>query len=116
MEGAKDKSYMFKSKYLQSLNIYNAKITYDDFDIDPNIEFEKQRLSFKEDILQIKCDEMTLIDVGWYREFRKSGSFCIRIIENYDWDNPAWKKRTKSIKKLKQLLQQALDLCFKSRN
>lgn len=104
----------FHHAYLQSLNIYKANIAYDDFDINPNLEFDKQKYSFKEDILQIIWDDKKLIDVGWYPEFKENGSFCIRIVEDYDWDKPAWKNRTKSIIKLKQLLQQALDICNKS--
>jgi hypothetical protein len=42
------------NNFIKSINILGGVIAYNDFEIDDKIQFESQRHSFKEDILQIK--------------------------------------------------------------
>lgn len=99
----------FKSNFLQSVRLENCEITYDDFDLDPMVSFEKQKWSFKEDILQIEIKKEYLVDVGWYPEHDPKGFFLIRVIKNIDWDNPLFKKKCKSLEVFRGCLQNAID-------
>ena len=98
----------FNSDFLKDINLKKSKITYDDFDIDPNLSFEQQKWSFKEDILQLKFDNYT-IDIGWYPEFNPKGFFKIVAIKDYNWDNPLYSKKIRSLKTMKKHLQEAID-------
>lgn len=49
-----------------------------------NLDFE----SLKEDMLQVSYESGYLLDVGWYPSFDPSGCFQIRVIKEYDWENP----------------------------
>ncbi|MFA6066011.1 MAG: hypothetical protein WC707_02400 [Candidatus Babeliaceae bacterium] len=98
----------FNSDFLKDIDLKKYKVTYDDFYIDPIRSFEQQKWSFKEDILQLEFDDYT-IDVGWYPEFNPNGYFKIRVIKDYDWDNPLYNKKTHSLKTMKKYLQEAID-------
>jgi hypothetical protein len=52
---------------LEGIMLKNGKVTYNDCEIDPDLPFEDQEWSFKEDILQIKFDTAEsayTVDVG----------------------------------------------------
>lgn len=101
----------FKSNFLKNIQLKNIENIYDDFKIDPAIPFEEQRLSFKEDIIQIVFINDYLVDVGWYPEFEPEGFFKINVIQNYNWFNPLFEKKCKDIEVLKKYLQEAIDIC-----
>ena len=43
----------------------------------------------EQDLVQITLPGgKKLLDVGWYPDWDREGSFCCVIVENYDWDNP----------------------------
>lgn len=94
---------------LENINLKSGKITYNDFDIDPNINFEDQKWSFKEDIFQMRMHKVYTIDIGWDLEFDPSGNFKIVVIKNFDWRDPLFKKKCKDVNTLKRCLQEAID-------
>lgn len=96
----------FKSNFLNSkITLKNCKITYDEFDeIDPNLPFEQQEWSFNEDMLQMVTTNNLIIDVGFYPTNEPHGFFRTVVIENYDWDNPLFKKKTRRSTSLEKKL------------
>lgn len=93
----------------KNLDFSPGKITYDDFDIDPNKTFEQQIFSLKEDMLQVNYDHEYLIDVGWGPEFSLKGKFKVRIIKSFDWTNPVYFKKTSNLEDLQFLLKACID-------
>lgn len=66
-----------------------GQIIFDDFSqIVQRDDFRSDLYSLKEDLLQISYKNNYLLDTGWYPSFDPAGSFQVRVIENYDWDNP----------------------------
>lgn len=51
-----------------------------------NLDFE----SLKEDMLQASYESGYLLDVGWHPSFDPSGCFQIRVIKEFDWEEPAY--------------------------
>ena len=98
----------FKNNLLKELQFKKVKILFDGFYLDPEISFEKQKLFFKEDILQLEIN-CCLIDVGWDSELDPNGFFKIVVIKNYDWDNPLFEKECKTIEEMKYVLFEAID-------
>lgn len=94
-----------KNNFIQNLNIIDGVITYNDFDIDENTPFQDQKYSFKEDILQIKFGKHFLLDVGWYPEFNPKGYFKAYVIQNYDWDNPLYEEKCRTVQELKAVIE-----------
>ena len=99
----------FNSSLLSKVSLNKAKITYDDFDIDPTLTFESQKFSFKEDILQLEIGDNYVIDVGYYPEFNPKGFFLVRVIKDIEWDSPVFKKKFRNVKFLPKYLQEAID-------
>lgn len=93
------------NNFVDNLNILNGVITYNDFDIDENLPFEKQEYSFKEDILQIAFGDRFTLDVGWYPEMNPSGYFVVRAIQDYDWMEPVAKIKCRTLKRLKKAIE-----------
>jgi hypothetical protein len=91
--------------FVATLNILDGVITYNDFDIDENLPFEKQEYSFKEDILQIKFGDRFTLDVGWYPEMNPKGFFTVYGIVDCDWEDPIAKIRCKNLKTLKKAIE-----------
>lgn len=57
---------------LEGVMLKNVEVAYNDCEIDPNLPFEAQEWSFKEDIVQINFDagkDSYTVDIGWYPEF-----------------------------------------------
>lgn len=93
--------------FIDNLNILDGTITYNDFDIDESIPFEKQKYSFKEDILQIMFGDRFLLDVGWYPEMNPAGYFVVNAIQDYDWQKPVTKIKCRTLKRLKKAIEKA---------
>jgi len=94
---------------LKGLRLKNGNVTYNDFDIDPDLPFEQQKWSFKQDLLQIVFNDRYLVDVGWYPDFNEQGHFRLVVIQGIDWDNPLMKETCRNYYELKNYLQKAID-------
>jgi len=99
-----------KNIILNSLQLKNGKVVYDDLNINPALSFAQQKWSFKEDMLQIDFNNKYLIDVGWYPEFQENGAFLVIVIKDFDWENSLFEKRCQDLGTLKKYLQEAIDL------
>ena len=87
---------------------YKHLITFNDLKIiNFKLSFLEQRWSFKEDLLQMGCqNDVITIDVGWYPEFIIDGCFGIKVIKNYNWSNPLIEKETKDFIELEKILKE----------
>lgn len=94
----------------EKIDFSPGKVTYDDFDIDPNITFEEQEFSFKEDMFQVSYGNRYTLDIGWYPDHQKNGKFRIVIIRDYDWMNPVYSKRTKDFKRLYKFVEECAEI------
>ena len=57
--------------------------------------------------MQVEFRKGYLLDVGWYPELDPSGNFKIQIIQNGDWENPAYCIECKDTDDLVQSLRDA---------
>ena len=55
-----------------------------DFDYDKSKTLSDQIDILKEDLIQIQYENGYIIDVGWYPEFSKNGSFKVYVTKNYN--------------------------------
>lgn len=102
-----------KALVLEGIVLKSGEVIYNDCEIDPNLPFEDQEWSFKEDILQIKFDAAEhayTVDVGWNPEFKKNGKFVIQVIKDYVWERPIFHRRVKTFVELKACLQEAITI------
>lgn len=99
----------FKNNFLKNIDFKQGKITYNDFEIDPTLSFEKLKWSFKEDLIQINFYDTYILDIGWYPEFDINGSFTLEVIKNEEWDHPIFEKKCKDYNLLKTYLQEAIN-------
>ena len=99
------------------INFLNGKVSFNDFNLDQNIPLELQIGHLKEDLFQVDYSGEFLIDVGWYPEFDKNGSFVICVIKDFNWSEPILKKSCRDIKLLKQFMQESVNLinCLKGK-
>ncbi|MBX9830707.1 hypothetical protein K2X40_02035 [Candidatus Babeliales bacterium] len=97
---------MFKFK---KLDFSPGQVTYDDFDINPDIAFEEQQYSLDEDLFQVSYGEEYTIDIGWSPSSDPEGNFVVRIIKNYDWDTPLYQKQTNNF----EVLDESVAECAK---
>ena len=85
---------------------YAHLITFNDLKlIDLTISFSEQHWSFKEDLLQIKYQDI-VIDVGWYPEFEIDGNFGIKVVKNANWYPPLVEKEAKHLVELEKILRE----------
>ena len=94
----------------EELDFSPGMVVYNDFDINPNIPFEKQIFSLKEDMFQVNYNDKYLIDIGWSPDFDINGKFKIRIIKDFDWVNPIYFKKTNNLKQLYKLLKKCIEI------
>lgn len=93
---------------LRDVNFYDGVIELNDFDYQFEKSSQEQKWFFKNDILQVQYyDGQYVLDVGWLPEFNLiEGSFKIVVVQDYDWDNPIFCKRTNDVKKAISYIQE----------
>ncbi|MBD2871221.1 hypothetical protein [Paenibacillus arenilitoris] len=91
---------------INDLSIGSGKIVFNNFP--ENVEFNTPEAyeELKEDLIQIVYSNRFLIDVGWYPSFQENGQFTLFLIENNDWEKPVFKKRTRSIKVVREIIEE----------
>lgn len=92
------------------INFFPGTVTYNEFNIDPHLAFEKQELSFNEDLFQVSYEGKYTIDIGWYPAMKKNGNFKIVIIKNFNWEHPIYLKKTKDFKELYNFLEECAQI------
>ncbi|ULL16191.1 hypothetical protein DVH26_18110 [Paenibacillus sp. H1-7] len=93
------------------IDFKSGKVVLNDLDFDPNLSYEEQIWSFKEDILQVRYHNGFILDVGWYPEFNlEIGSFNIVVVQMDDWLNPIFERRTQDLHKLYSCIIEAIDV------
>lgn len=97
-------------EFINTLTILDGIITYNDFDIDEDIAFQKQENSYKEDILQIEFGSRYILDVGWYPEANPEGYFWVRGIEDCNWQEPLISIQCRSLHQLKEEIEKIATL------
>lgn len=80
---------------------------YNDFCLNPNIPLFMQLDKLKEDLLQIEYESGHILDIGWYPEFKLKGCFKICVVKS---DEIIYEKSTRSIRKLRLLIEEAVRL------
>ena len=82
------------------------------FDIDPqNIENDVLWNNFTKNLLQIKSQyKDLLLDLGWYPEMNPNGNYCIKLIENNNWEKPLLNIKSQNkneiVKNIENILEQ----------
>ncbi|MGG0940463.1 hypothetical protein ABHN11_31135 [Brevibacillus centrosporus] len=93
----------------EEMNVPNARITFNDLvHINPKVPLVEQLDNLKEDLFQAEVDKDFIVDVGYYPEFSPTGEFKVRLIKNYDWENPVWGESCKEIAWIPLLIQAAI--------
>lgn len=90
---------------LQKITLKYGKILYLDIDIDLEENFEDQKWSYKEDMLQIGFENIYIIDIGWTPEHESTGHFILTVVKDYNWHEPLVKIKIKNFKDLKRNLE-----------
>lgn len=83
---------------------------YIDFDVNKDIPLEEQVDLLKEDLLQVSYESDYIIDMGWYPEFNKEGSFRVSVIKDYQWDNPVVQKSCRDLNLLIKYVHECINL------
>lgn len=93
---------------LNNIDFKSGIVSYDDFDVDPLVPYEKQLTSLDEDMLQVEYPQGYVLDIGWYHDV--NGKFVVRVIKDCDWDQPVFIKETRNLARLEKFVQQSIDL------
>lgn len=97
---------MNKTKtFIENLNIYNGRITYNEFNIDESLPFADQDDSYNSDMLQIRFGPRYILDVGWVPALNPQGRFWVRGIKDYDWITPVAQQKCRSFAALKKAIE-----------
>jgi hypothetical protein len=74
-----------------------------------DINFDE--LWLDEDLFQVGYNHKNyyIIDVGWYPAFSQDGSFRIVIVENGNWNDFLYEKRTRDYKQLYKYMEECID-------
>jgi hypothetical protein len=107
------KNIEMKKYNLQPLNIpANWIITYNNFfDIDP-LKLKHNDIlwdNFIEDLLQLKNEHKNiLLDLGWYPEMNPNGNYCMKLIQDNNWEEPLMNINNKDKNKIIKIIENIL--------
>ena len=96
-----------------NLNYISGKITHDDLTNLDDHPLSEQVENLKEDMLQAEYKNNLLLDVGWYPSFEANGHFQIKIIKDYEWDEPTFSTTADTLHKLDIELHKAQEFIEK---
>jgi hypothetical protein len=66
----------------------SGRVTYDSWNIDPSVPLAQQTENLTEDLLQVAYENCVILDVGWYPELSPDGQFGVKVVLDYDWQEP----------------------------
>jgi hypothetical protein len=76
--------------------------------IDPAAPMDQQIDELKEDLAQVRFDQNTMLDIGWYPEFSREGSFVVVVIRNEEWESPIYRRECSDMAELGLAVSQAV--------
>ena len=76
--------------------------------LDSQVPLAEQSDKLTEDLAQVLFGEHTLVDVGWYPEFSKDGSFVVVTVRNGNWEEPIFKASCRTIEALRDAIRIAI--------
>ncbi|MDR1285062.1 MAG: hypothetical protein LBJ88_02550 [Campylobacteraceae bacterium] len=87
-------------------------ITYNNFfDIDP-LKIKNDDIlwdNFTEDLFQIKNEHKNiLLDLDWYPEMNPNGNYCIKLIQDNNWEEPLIDINNKDKKEIVEIIEKIL--------
>ena len=89
--------------------IKKGGITYNELHMCPTNGLNERIYALKEDLLQINFEHKNIIiDIGWYPEFDPKGSFVIKVVKDFNWEQPLCEQRTKCIKEVYEVLEKQI--------
>jgi hypothetical protein len=83
-------------------------VFWDLMNVDPDVPLDQQLDELKEDLAQVRFDQNTVLDIGWYPEFSNEGAFVIAVIRNEEWDSPVYRCECRSMAELGLAVSQAV--------
>lgn len=100
---------------MKKFNFKTGKVCLNDFDfieeLEPTDQPKEKIWSFKQDIIQVKYEHGIVLDLGWMPEFNlEDGEFTLAVLKEYDWSDPIFFQKTKSIKTLYSYMEKAIDI------
>ena len=63
----------------------------------------------KEDLVQIEFPR-ELLDVGWYPEFSEVGAFTVKLVRDFNWDEPIFEVKCRTVDELVFCIDKAIAL------
>jgi hypothetical protein len=93
----------------EDFNFGRGQVVYWDIEnLDQTIPLLKQLNFLKEDLIQVRFDKNTLVDVGWYPEFSANGAFTVTVIRDENWDEPLHRIKAESIQALYSAIEEGV--------
>jgi len=92
-----------------------GNIEYQDIELDLEQSVKDQIDMLKEDLLHVSYPSGLLLDVGWYPSFDEDGAFHVKVIQNYNWDEPCFHAEFTEIENLKKTIFRAAKYCAESK-
>ncbi|MEZ4864223.1 MAG: hypothetical protein R3C14_23120 [Caldilineaceae bacterium] len=93
------------SKISDIVNFSPGNVVYEEFTIDGNQEWKAQIDNLTEDLLQVAYPDDVLLDVGWYPAHNRKGQFQVRVIRDFQWDEPIFYAEVASLDVLRAVLE-----------
>jgi len=82
--------------------------------LNANAPLDSQLDVLTEDLAQIEFGNGSLVDVGWYPECSRDGSFIVVAVRASDWDSPIFKATCTSMAELRTSIQAAVQAAMSS--
>jgi hypothetical protein len=70
----------------------------------------------REDLIQVAFANGATVDVGWLPDLSPDGSFVIQVIQNQGWESPIYQTKCRTLRELRQVFGQCLELARASEN
>lgn len=97
-------------KLSDKIDFSPGRVVYEDWVIQSDLALREQLLNLKEDLLQVEFTQNLVLDVGWFPSFDPQGKFQIRLVHNFDWEQPVFLAETQELDELVTVLAKAVIL------
>lgn len=97
------------------INWKSGEIVFWDIDsLNANIPIDSQpnviENDLKEDLVLVRFGKDIILDLGWYPEFNPKGQFVLSVVKHENWENPILQLKFRDTAKVKQSLNQAIEI------
>ena len=94
-------------KFSETIDFSPGQVVYEEFHLTDSKEWAEQLDDLNEDLLQVEFPGNVILDIGWYPMGDPKGQFKVKVIRDFDWEQPIFYAKVSTLGVLRSVVEAA---------